>query len=124
MGAVTDSSLLFIGRKIMDLRQYFRKIQALEASLPDEDQVVVSLETSDGGKAGRLSEVSRSNAAKIIVEGRAMLATEEQKQQFVQKHASARKVIEATDAARRVQVAIISDADLSQLASRKNSHHK
>jgi hypothetical protein len=109
----------------MDLRQYFRKIQVVEASLPLEDLFIVSLETSDGGREGQISEVSRDNAAKMIVEGRAVLATEAQKEQFLQTHAAARKAIDAVEAARRVQVAIISDVDLvSQMASRKNSQHK
>ena len=36
--------------------------------------VVISLETPDGGKAGVPTEVSRRNAARLIVEGWAELA--------------------------------------------------
>jgi hypothetical protein len=125
MGAVTNSSFFVNWEKNMDLRQYFHKVKTLEASLPEDDQLVVSFENADGASEGRITEVSRRIAAKMIVEGRAVLATEEQKQQFMQKYVAARKAIEATEAARRVQVAIISDPDLiSQLAGRKNSQQK
>ncbi len=63
----------------MDLRQYFRKLREIENSLVDAYPVVISLETSDGGRAGVVSEVSRETAAKLIIEGRAILASEEQK---------------------------------------------
>jgi hypothetical protein len=108
----------------MDLKQYFRKIQTIEASLQEEYPILMSLETPDGGKEGRASEVSRSNAAVMIVEGRAVLATEEEKRQFLETQNIARKAVAAADAARRVQVAIISEADLGQMAGRKNSQHK
>jgi len=91
----------------MDLKQYFRRIQAVEASLSDEYPIVISLETADGGKEGRISEVSRSNAAVMIVEGRAVLATDEQKQQFAEGQAVARNAHAAAEAAKRLQVAII-----------------
>ena len=106
----------------MDLKQYFRKIREVEAGLVDDYPVVVSLDTPDGGKAGRVSEVSRYNAAKMIVEGRAMLATEEQKKDFIARQLAARKNAEKEELARRLQIAILSDADLqSQIQSRKNN---
>ena len=36
--------------------------------------VVISLETPEGGKPGRATEVSRASAAQLIVEGKARLA--------------------------------------------------
>jgi hypothetical protein len=108
----------------MDLKQYFRKIQAVESSLSDEYPIVVSLETADGGKEGRISEVSRSNAAVMVVEGRAVLATEEQKQQFAESQAAARTAHAKAEAAKRLQVAIISESDLGHMTGRKNSQNK
>jgi hypothetical protein len=108
----------------MDLKQYFRKIQAVEATLSENYPIVVSLETADGGKEGRISEVSRSNAAVMIVEGRAVLATEEQKLQFAETQAAARKAHLAAEAAKRVQVAVISESDLGHMSGRKNSQNK
>ncbi len=58
----------------MDLRAYFQKIRSVENSITAEHVVVVSLETPDGGREGQLSEVSRTNAAKLIVDGKARLA--------------------------------------------------
>jgi hypothetical protein len=108
----------------MDLKQYFRKIQAAEASISEDYPIVVSLETPDGGKEGRLSEVSRSNAAIMIVEGRAVLATEEQKRQFAERQVAARNAHVAAEAAKRLQVAIISESDLGHVSGRKNSQNK
>ena len=96
----------------MDLKQYYRKIRETEAGLQDEYPVVVSLDTADGGKAGLVSEVSRSNAAKMLVEGRVALATDEQKKEFFEWQAEARKAAEQAELAQRVQVAIVSDPDL------------
>ena len=60
----------------MDLRQYFKKIRDTEGGLADSFPLVMSLETTDGGKAGIASEVGREQAAKLIVEGCARLANE------------------------------------------------
>lgn len=62
----------------MDLRQYYLSIQQLEESIQGNAVVVVSTDTDDGGRAGILSEVTRHVAARMVVEGRAMLATPEQ----------------------------------------------
>jgi hypothetical protein len=105
----------------VDLRQYFRKVEDLEAGMAEAYQVVVSLETSDGGKSGMTSEVSRLNAAKLIAEGRAVLATEEQKTRFVEARKSAREAAEQAEMARRLQVTIVSEADLARLQGRKNN---
>ena len=66
----------------MDVRQYFQKIRKLEAEMPEPYVVVVSRETSDGGKAGVKTDVPRSLAAKLIVEDQAALATPEEAAQF------------------------------------------
>ena len=56
----------------MDLRQYFKKIRDTENGLTDLFPLMVSLETTDGGKAGVTSEVSREQAAKLIAEADAI----------------------------------------------------
>ena len=96
----------------MDLKQYFRKIREVEGSLIESFPVIVSLDTEDGGKGGVISEVSRATAAKLVVEGRAVLATEDQKLFFAAQTEAARKAAEKLELARRVQVAIIADSDL------------
>ena len=62
----------------MDLRQYYLAIQTIEETIEDNPVVVVSAATGDGGRAGLLSEVTSHTAARLIVEGKAMLATKEQ----------------------------------------------
>ena len=96
----------------MDVKQYYRKLREIEAGFEDEFPVVVSLDTPDGGKAGLISEVSRANAAKMLLEGRAVLATKEQKAQFAAQQAAARKAAEQAELAKRVQVAILSESEL------------
>ena len=96
----------------MDVKQYYRKIREAESGIQDEYPLMVSLETTDGGKAGVMSEVSRENAAKMIVEGCAVLATQEEQELYRERQAAAKKKVEAAELARRVQVAIISESDL------------
>jgi hypothetical protein len=94
------------------LKQYFRKIRETEAGIGETYPIIVSLDTPDGGKAGTVSEVSRQIAAKMIVEGRAVLASEEEKELYRQHQAAARKAHERADISRRIQVAIVSEPDL------------
>ncbi len=96
----------------MDVKQYFRKIREIEGSLTEPYPIVVSLETSDGGKAGAVCEVPRAVAAKLIVERRAALATVEEKELFFQQQEAAKRAAEKAELARRLQVAIIADPDL------------
>jgi hypothetical protein len=103
----------------MDLKQYFRKVRQVEAGLIETFPLVVSLETPDGGKPGQVSEISREQAAKMIVEGRAVLATEEEKELYRQQQIQFRRAAEKAELAKRVQIAIISEGDLKdRIASR------
>jgi hypothetical protein len=97
----------------MDVKQYYRKVQEIESGLQDNCPILVSLETPDGGKAGVLSAVPRAVAAKMIVEGRAVVASPAQKQQFADQLQTAKRAAEKAELSRRVQVAIISDSDLN-----------
>ncbi len=100
----------------MDLRQYFRKIREIEATIAEPHTFVTSLETSDGGKAGVITEVSRYLAAKMIVEGRGVLTSEADRQEFVEKQKTARDAATRAEAARRLQVTIVSESDAVQSA--------
>jgi ribosomal protein L9 len=96
----------------MDLRVFFQKLRKIEQEIGEPHVVVVSHETPDGGRAGQLSEVSRGIAARLILEGHAHLATAEEAAQF---RAEARKALEEAQQrqmADKVQVNVISDADL------------
>jgi hypothetical protein len=101
----------------MDLRMYYQKLRKIEQEIADPHVVMVSHETSDGGRAGQLAEVSRTIAARLILEGRAHLATAEESAEF---QASVQKALEEAQhrlMADKVQVNVISDADLRAMKS-------
>jgi hypothetical protein len=66
----------------MDLRVYYQKLRKIESEIEDEFPVVISRETSDGGKPGLKTQVSRSLAARLIADGKADPATAEEAAQF------------------------------------------
>ena len=95
----------------MDLRQYYRTIREVEATIPDAFPLVASLATEDGGRAGVISEVSRYQAARTIVEGRVRLASEQEKQTYFDQLSAAHKAAEELDTARRVHMNLILGAE-------------
>ncbi len=103
----------------MDLKIYYQKLRQTEAALTEPEVVIASLETSDGGREGVLSEVGRAVAAKMIVEGRGRLATGEEVAAFREQTAEAKRQAEQAAAARRMQVTVISEADLRALRGKK-----
>lgn len=105
------SSLLVLEGKV-DLKQYFRKIREIEAGIGEAYPIVVSRETTDGGKAGMLVEVPRAVAAKMIVDGRAVLASEEEKELYRLEQSSAKQASVQSELAKRIQVTILGEADL------------
>jgi hypothetical protein len=96
----------------MDLRAYYKKIRETEAMLQGESLVVVSMATSEGGREGVKTEVPRAIAAKLIAEGRARVASDEEGLEFYEAHREARERFEVEQAARRMQVMVIPQADL------------
>jgi hypothetical protein len=101
----------------MDLRVFYQKMRQVEATLTEDDVVVISLETPEGGRAGVPGEVRKTVAARMIVEGRARLATAEEAREFRERTATAMRAAEQLAAAGRMQVTVISDADLRALKS-------
>jgi hypothetical protein len=67
----------------MDLRQFYKKIRDVEATILEPFPFVASLETPDGGKPGVITEAPRYQAARMIVEGSVRRASEEEKQEFL-----------------------------------------
>ena len=104
----------------MDLKQYFRRVRQVEASIVDTFPLVVSLETPDGGKPGLVSEISREQAAKMIVEGRARLASEEEKELYRLQQAQVKRAAEKAEIAKHLQVAIISEAEFRERITSRN----
>ena len=98
----------------MDLRGYYQRIRDAAASL-DECVVVKSLATENGGVAGRLTEVSRGAAARLIVDGVAEPASPDEAEAYRADRAEARALEEERRRASQVQFQVISDADLRAL---------
>lgn len=105
----------------MDLRQYFRKIREVEASITEAYPLVTSLATEDGGKAGVTCEVPRYEAARTIVEGRARLATDEEKSAHLEAVRAGLKAAEEADAARRLQIGMLFSAERLSTSKPKTS---
>ena len=96
----------------MDLRMFYQKLRKLEQEITDPHVVVISQETSDGGKAGQKAEVSRVIAARLIIEGRARLADAEETAGYRKTIEQALQDAEQRAMSERVHVNVISDADL------------
>jgi hypothetical protein len=99
----------------MDIRVYYQKIRQTATSIPADHVVVVSLETPDGGRGNVKTEVSREMAAKLMVEGKARLASEGESSDFRAETADQRRRAEEEEASNKVQVTLISEADLKSL---------
>jgi hypothetical protein len=121
---IAAPSFLHGNEKHMDLKQYFKKIKDTEESIEEQYPLIVSLETSDGGKAGAVVEVSRSEAAKAIVENRAFLANEGHKTAYYSQEAARRKSAEKAELSRRLQIAIISDSELRRVTARQEKEEE
>lgn len=63
----------------MDLQAYFGALRSVEESFEDDSVIVVSLATADGGVAGRTREVTPAQAARMIVERKARLSSEQER---------------------------------------------
>ena len=108
----------------MDLRQVFQKIRQQEAAIEQPHVVVVSHETPDGGKPGVKTEVPREVAARVIVEGRARLANEEESAEYHAAAAALRQASEDAALSARLQVAVVSDTELRSLKGSLRSGKK
>jgi len=96
----------------MDLKEFFKRIREIEATIPEVYTLVVSMTTSDGGKAGVVTETPRGIAATLIAEGRARLASPEEITEHRAQVQTAITAAEKAAIADRVQVALVSDFDL------------
>jgi len=96
----------------MDLRMFYQKLRKIEQEISEAHVIVVSDETPDGGRAGQKAEVSRSIAARLILEGRARLATAGEAAEYRAGVETALREAEQRALAEKVQVNLITDADL------------
>ena len=99
----------------MDLRVYYRKLRELERELTEEFVVVKSLVTPDGGVAGRLTEVSRALAARMLTDGVAELASGGETSVFRQKLAEEKKQEDQKRASAKIQFTVLTETDLRAL---------
>lgn len=102
----------------MDLRNYYQQLREVMAGIADEHVVVISNATSDGGKAGVYTEVTREVAARLVVETRARLATAEEAAAYRTNMRDAQQQSEQAAAAARVRLTVISDSELRALRER------
>ena len=91
---------------------FYQKLHKIEHEIAEAHPVVVSNETPDGGRAGQRAEVSRINAARLILEGHARLATREEATEYRSSLEAARREAEQRALTERVQLNVITDADL------------
>ena len=91
----------------MDVRAYYKKMREAEATLTGDHILMVSFVTAEGGKEGVRTEVSRATAARLIAEGCARVATDEEASEFREQMRAAREKHEQEEVARRVQVMVI-----------------
>jgi hypothetical protein len=99
----------------MDLKTYYQKIRDTVATIPAQYVVVITQATDNGGKSGMPVEVTREVAAKLVVDGSAVLATADQATAFQAKQAAEQKAALAAAAAAKVSVTMVSSDDLKKL---------
>jgi hypothetical protein len=104
----------------MDMRAFYQKIHDAAAAIEEPFPIVISLATGDGGKTGTPVEVTRPVAAKMIVEGSARLANGEEAQQFRDRQVEAKRLADQAAAASRVQLTVLTTADLNLLKNTAN----
>lgn len=91
----------------MDLRSYYKKLRDVELMIAEEFPVIISEETPEGGKPGVLTEVHRSLAARLVAEGRALLADDKTSASYRQEALENRDAAEQRVAASRMQVMVV-----------------
>lgn len=99
----------------MDLKVYYQKLRAKEAEITEEFPVMVSNETSDGGKGGRFAEVTRAVAAKMMLDGSARLAAAEEAKAYRDAQAEAKRLADQAAEAAKVQLTVVTAGEIARL---------
>jgi hypothetical protein len=79
----------------MNLRDFYANVRNTLATIDDPFVVLVSKTTPDGGRAGVMTLVKRETAARLIVEDRARLATDEESASYFSDQKTRRDQAEA-----------------------------
>ena len=101
----------------MDIRGYYRKIKSAIEGFAESFVVVVSHETPDGGKAGVMTEVARELAAKLLVEGKARVATKQESEKYYSEQRTAHEKAKAEQASSQRAYTILADQSIEALRS-------
>jgi hypothetical protein len=107
----------------MDLKKYYRKLRDIEGQILDPYVVVKSLPTPDGGVAGRLTEVAKEVAAKMLADGLAEVAPSDAVEAFRREVEEQRRREELRRPA-NIQFTVLSEADLRSLRGGRGSKEK
>jgi hypothetical protein len=99
----------------VDLRVFYQKIRNLEKELDGDYVVLVSNETGDGGRSGQTVEVAKPLAARMIVEGRARLASAEECKARQKALERAVEAVRRRELVEKAHVRLLSDADIDAL---------
>ena len=99
----------------MDLKIYYQKIRETEAAIEEDFPIIVGQESPNGGAGATPTEVRKSLAAKLVVEGVARLATATEAKAFRDSQAEARRAAELAAAAAKVQLTVVTAAELEKL---------
>jgi lipase chaperone LimK len=97
----------------MDLKTYYQRIRAAESELEGMDVMVTSLATPDGGRAGIVNLVRREIAARLLVDKKVRLATEDEAKEYQRAAAELRRQGELERSAQQIQVVVIPSEELS-----------
>lgn len=99
----------------MDLKDYYGKIRKQMDELSGEYVVVVSKSTTDGGRAGVLTEVTKFVAAKMVVDERAQIATPEQTAEYYKELRAAHEEVKAEEDRGKAVIDLFSKAGFEAL---------
>lgn len=103
----------------MDLRVFFQKIKQVEREIAPEHVVMTSLETPDGGVAGKTTEVTRAVAARLIVEGKAQLASVEETELHFKSQAALRQEAEELALSQKITINLVPQGADAQRLTKK-----
>lgn len=101
----------------MDLKAYYQTVRRIAASIAGDSVVVVSKATPDGGRAGRFTEVPCELAARMVADGIAEIAPEEDAARFAEQTKERQAEEERRRAAARIQVNVISEGQARALSA-------
>jgi len=106
----------------MNLKTYYARIREIESAIENDWVVVKSVATESGGIAGRLTEVGRTTGARMIADGTAELASEEESSAHRAEAAAKQQAEQERRSAAQVQFTVISEAEMRSLARKGRAH--